>query len=219
MTPERLQIVDAVLARRQPDLTVLLEQVYKPHNFSAIIRSCDAVGIPSVHAIAHHSGIPEYAHITSGAHKWVEVTPHQNLNSAFTKLKADGYQMVVTNLSPKAVDFRSVDFCKPTALVFGTEQTGVSAEALAMADTEVMIPMLGMTPSLNVSVACAVLLYEAQRQRQQAGLYEQIRLSPAVHQRLRFEWLHPVLSEFCLKHNLPYPKLNEKGDLLESIPH
>ncbi len=197
----------------------MLEQIYKPHNFSAIIRSCDAVGIPQIHAVAHHSGIPEYSHITSGAHKWVELTPHNSLSTAFENLKSAGYQMVVTNLSAQAVDFRSVDYCKPTALVFGTEQTGVSAEAVEMADTEVMIPMLGMTPSLNVSVACAVLLYEVQRQRQQAGLYEQTQLNPVVHARLRFEWLHPVLSEFCRKKNLVYPKLDENGDLLESIPH
>ncbi len=219
MTPERLRIVDAVLSRRQPDLTVLLEQVYKPHNFSAIIRSCDAVGIPQVHAVAHHSGIPEYTHITSGAHKWVELTPHENLSTAFENLKAAGYQMVVTNLSSQAVDFRSIDYCKPTALVFGTEQTGVSAQAVEMADTEVVIPMLGMTPSLNVSVACAVLLYEIQRQRQEAGLYDQIRLSSEEYKRLRFEWLHPVLSEFCRKHELAYPRLDENGDLLDKIPH
>ena len=219
MTPERLKTVDAVLARRQPDLTVLLEQIYKPHNFSAIIRSCDAVGIPSVHAVAHQRGVPEYTHISSGAHKWVEVETHKNVSTAFKELKANGFQIVVTHLSSQAVDFRSLDYCKPTALVFGTEKFGVSSEALIMADAEVIIPMLGMTPSLNVSVACAVLLYEVQRQRQQAGLYEQIRLNPEEAASLRFQWLHPALTKFCRKHKLKYPKLDENGDLLESIPH
>ncbi len=219
MTPERLRIVDAVLARRQPDLTVLLEQVYKPHNFSAIIRSCDAVGIPKVHAVAHHSGVPEYAHISSGAHKWVEVEAHKNISAAYKQLKAAGYQLVVTHLSAQAIDFRTLDYCQPTALVFGTEKTGVSSQALKMADAEVIVPMVGMTPSLNVSVACAVILYEVQRQRQQAGLYQQMRLPPEERDRLRFEWLHPILTDFCRRHQLSYPKLDANGDLLETIPH
>ncbi|MBE9549078.1 MAG: tRNA (guanosine(18)-2'-O)-methyltransferase TrmH [Proteobacteria bacterium] len=218
MTPERLSRVDTVLARRQPDLTVLLEKVYKPHNFSAILRSCDAVGIPRVYAVPHDWGIPEIGHITSGAHKWLEVEEHENAGSAIRQLKQDGFQVVAAHLSDRAVDFREVDYCRPTAVVMGTEKTGVTAETLANIDTEIIIPMLGMTPSLNVSVACAVILYEAQRQRQQAGLYRKCRLAPAEHARLRFEWLHPVLTDYCRRHKLAYPTLDENGDLAEPFP-
>ncbi len=219
MTPERLLRVDNVLARRQPDLTVLLEKVYKPHNFSAILRSCDAVGIPRVHAVPHEWGIPEYCHISSGAHKWLEVEEHASANSAIRKLKKDGFQILAAHLSECAVDFREVDYCKPTALVLGTEKTGVSTATLSAIDTEIIIPMQGMTPSLNVSVACAIILYEAQRQRQAAGLYQQSRLDTDEHARLRFEWLHPVLAEYCKRHKLPYPSLDENGDLTEPLEH
>ena len=218
MTPERLARVDAVLARRQPDLTVLLEKVYKPHNFSAVLRSCDAVGIPRVYAVPHDWGIPEYGHISSGAHKWLEVEEHADAGSALKQLKNDGLQIVAAHLSTKAIDFREVDYCRPTAIVMGTEKTGVTVETLADVDAEVIIPMLGMTPSLNVSVACAVILYEAQRQRQAAGLYQQSRLAPDEYARLRFEWLHPVLTDYCQRHKLTYPGLDENGDLAEPFP-
>lgn len=218
MTPERLSRVDTVLARRQPDLAVLLEKVYKPHNFSAILRSCDAVGIPRVYAVPHDWGIPEYNHISSGAHKWLEVEEHANTGSAIKQLKQTGFQLVAAHLSDQAIDFRKVDYCRPTAIIMGTEKTGVTPQTLANVDTEIIIPMLGMTPSLNVSVACAVILYEAQRQRQQAGLYRQCRLAPEEHAHLRFEWLYPVLTDYCRRHKLPYPPLDENGDLTEPFP-
>lgn len=218
MTPERLARVDGVLARRQPDLAVLLEKVYKPHNFSAVLRNCDAVGIPRVYAVPHAWGIPEYIHISSGAHKWLEVEEQQDAVSATKKLKAKGFQIVAAHLSARAIDYRQVDYCQPTALVLGTEKTGVSPKTLSEVDTEVIIPMLGMTPSLNVSVACAVILYEAQRQRQVAGLYRQCRLPQKEHTRLRFEWLHPVLAEYCQRHQLVYPALDQFGELREAFP-
>lgn len=218
MTPERLARVDGVLARRQPDLTVLLEKVYKPHNFSAVLRSCDAVGIPRVYAVPHAWGIPEYGHISSGAHKWLEVEEQQNATIAIKKLKAEGFQIVAAHLSVRAVNYHQVDYCKPTVLVMGTEKTGVSPESLSEVDTEVIIPMLGMTPSLNVSVACAVILYEAQRQRQAAGFYQKCRLPQEEHARLRFEWLHPLLADYCQRHELAYPELEQNGELTEAFP-
>lgn len=116
------------------------------------------------------------------------------------------------------MDYREVDYTQPTALLLGTELFGVSEAALEFADRRVMIPMEGMTQSLNVSVACSLVLYEAQRQRSAAGMYDLPRLDAETRERLRFEWLHPKLAAFCRARDLPYPKLDREGELAEDMP-
>mgnify|MGYP001812815451 FL=1 len=100
----------------------------------------------------------------------------------------------------------------------GSELFGVSDETLSFVDQQINIPMMGVTQSLNVSVACAVVLYEAQRQRQAADMYDQCRLDDETLARQRFEWLHPVLTTYCKKNRLRYPSLDESGDLAETMP-
>ena len=107
---------------------------------------------------------------TATGSQWVDAKTHQSTLEAIQHLKADGMQVVVTNLSETSIDYRAVDYTKPTAILMGQEKYGITEEALKHADTQVMIPMVGMVQSLNVSVATAVILYEAQRQREQAGL-------------------------------------------------
>jgi tRNA (guanosine-2'-O-)-methyltransferase len=219
LTPERRQRLDAVLSRRQPDLTVLAENLHKPRNFSALIRTCDAVGIQRVHAVPGETHPRKHWHTSQGAEKWVELQCHESTTMAVEWLRARGFQMIAGHLADDAVDYREVDYTRPTALLIGTELFGVSDPAVALADRLIHIPMLGMSQSLNVSVACAVVLYEAQRQRQSAGMYEGgPHLDQATHERLRFEWLHPKLAEFCRERDLDYPALDEDGDLLEALP-
>ncbi len=178
ITERRRQRIAEMLARRQPDLTVLMERVRKPHNFAAILRTCDAVGIHEAHAVTGGEALPDLGGTTRGAHKWVSVVRHADTPAAIAHLKAQGFLCYAAHLSATAVDFRSIDYTQPAALIAGTECHGVSPEALALADRQITIPMLGMTASLNVSVACAVVLYEAQRQRQAAGFYDRPRLDP-----------------------------------------
>jgi tRNA (guanosine-2'-O-)-methyltransferase len=207
-----------VLARRQPDLTVLAENLHKPRNFSALIRTCDAVGIQWVHAVPGETSPRRHWHTSQGAEKWVELVCHRSTARACASLRQSGFQLVAAHLDETAVDFREVDYTRPTALLLGTELFGVSDTAARQADRLIRIPMLGMSQSLNVSVACAIVLYEAQRQRESAGLYRGPRLNPADHARLRFEWLHPKLARFCQRHGLDYPALDEEGELLEPLP-
>lgn len=214
MTPERRQRVDEVLARRQPDLTVLAENLHKPRNFSAVVRTCESVGVADLHAVYEGSAPPQHWHTCQGAIKWVDVHAHAGIDAACEQLKKGGFRLVAAHLSDQAVDYRQVDFTKPTALVIGTELFGVSNETLRQADEEICIPMLGMSQSLNVSVACAIVLYEAVAQRQSAGMYDQPRLPAARLQHLRFEWLHPVVAEYCRERGLDYPALDENGDML-----
>jgi tRNA (guanosine-2'-O-)-methyltransferase len=218
MTDRRRQKVDTVLAQRQPDLTVLAERLHKPRNFSAIIRSCDSVGINQVHAVPGDDGLAIHWNTSQGAEKWVSVQAHDNLEAACSHLHANGFQLVAAHLSDDAVDYRDIDYTLPTALVVGTELFGVSEEALALADRQLMIPMKGMTQSLNVSVACAIVLYEAMRQREAAGLYGQRQLDPETRDRQRFEWLHPAVTRFCQERGMDYPELDEEGNVVGDFP-
>jgi tRNA (guanosine-2'-O-)-methyltransferase len=214
----RRDTVDAVLARRQPDLTVLAECLHKPRNFSAILRSCDAVGINEVHAVPGEDGLNVYRTASQGAEKWVRVQRHANLADACAQLRGAGFQLVAAHLSDAAVDYRDIDYTRPTALLVGTELFGVSEAAVAEADREIVIPMQGMAQSLNVSVACAIVLFEAMRQREAAGLYACRRLRGAAWRRQRFEWLHPRVARFCRERGIDYPELDERGRITGSFP-
>jgi tRNA (guanosine-2'-O-)-methyltransferase len=218
MTDQRRQKIDAVLADRQPDLTVLAECLHKPRNFSAIVRTCDAVGINKLHAVAGEDQMEIHWKTSQGAEKWVKVQAHDDLPSACRHLENRGFQLVAAHLSQEAVDYRELDYTVPTALVVGTELFGVSEAAQALCDRQVMIPMKGMTQSLNVSVACAIVLYEAMRQREAAGLFGKQRLDPALLEKQRFEWMHPAVARFCQERNLDYPGQDEEGNVVGSFP-
>ncbi len=201
----------AVLDRRQPDLTVLLDNVHKPHNLSAILRSCDAVGVFEAHAVWRGARF-RARHLTSGGTgRWVAVRTHPNLPSAVDRLHREGLQIVVAHPEVSSVDFREIDYTRPTAVLLGAELDGVSAPSLALADQRARIPMQGMGQALNVSVAAALLLFEAERQRTAAGMYDATRLSPALHRDTLFEWAHPRVAACCRRHGAPFPDLDEDG--------
>lgn len=218
MTPERCARLDAVLAMRQPDLTVFAENLHKPRNFSAMVRNCDAVGINAMHVLTDDEDVRNHWNTSQGAEKWMRIQTHSNAEDACTHLKANGFQLVAAHLSAAATDYRDVDYTRPTALVLGTELFGVSDITLSYVDEQISIPMMGVSQSLNVSVACAIVLYEAQQQRQAAGLYKHCRLDAETLRCQRFEWLHPVLADYCQRHHLEYPALGESGELEAPLP-
>jgi tRNA (guanosine-2'-O-)-methyltransferase len=218
MTDRRRQKIDRVLGDRQPDLTVLAESLHKPRNFSAIVRTCDAVGVNTLHAVPGDDGLAIHWNTSQGAEKWVRVQPHEDLDTACRSLKSEGFQLIAAHLSDAAVDYRELDYTAPTALILGTELFGVSESALRWSDRQVTIPMRGMTQSLNVSVACAIVLYEAMRQREAAGLYGARRLDADEREAQRFEWMHPAVARFCRERGLDYPEMNEAGDITGSLP-
>ncbi len=213
MTPERFRTMKAALARRQPDLTVLADDVHKPHNIAALLRTCDAVGIFEIHAVGSHSGFKRARGISGGTAPRVGARMHGALIPAMEALKASGFQMVAAHLTGDAVDYRDVDYTRPTVLLLGSELRGVSAEAAALADHHASLPMRGLATSLNVSVAAALFLYEAARQREAAGLYATCRLSAEVFARTLFEWCHPDIAARCRVRGLPYPPLTADGDM------
>ena len=215
MTPERLERITKMLQHRQPDLTVCMESVHKPHNLAAVVRTCDAVGVNNVHAVWSIRPTKVSGGTATGSQNWVKVHSHDNIAAAIKELKAQGMQVLATNLSDSAVDFRDIDYTKPTAILMGQEKTGISAEALALADQDIIIPMVGMVQSLNVSVATATILYEAQRQRDNAGMYQgESKLSAEEQHKIFFEGGHPVYAKACKRKGLAYPELDAEGQIV-----
>jgi tRNA (guanosine-2'-O-)-methyltransferase len=181
-----------VLDRRQPTLTVVLEDVHDPHNASAVLRSCDAVGVLDVHLVYVTEEPPRksFGRSTSAsAAKWIRLHQHDSIEDCYARLREQGFLIAATALEPDSRDFYSLNLTEPTALVFGNEMRGVSEAAIAGADCTVYIPMQGMVESLNISVSCAVSLYEAMRQRAAAGMYDQPQLTDAERIEIRDEWL------------------------------
>ena len=217
MTPERFHRVKHVLDARQPDLTVLLDNVHKPHNFSAILRSCDAVGVLEAHGVWPEQRLRPMHHTSGGSGKWVNVVTHHTLAEAMDRLRAQGFALYTAHLSTTSRDYREVDYTRPCAIVLGAELTGLSRAAVQAADEHLVVPMNGMVQSLNVSVAAAVILFEAQRQRLAAGLYRTSRLAPAVYRNTLFEWLHPNVAEYCRKQGCDYPSLDEHGEIVDFV--
>ena len=149
MNLQRYARICEMLARRQPDLTVCMEQVHKPHNVSAVIRTADAVGVHEVHAIWPGSRMRTMASAAAGSNSWVQVKTHRTIGEAVTHLKGQGMQILATHLSDNAVDFREIDYTRPTCILMGQEKTGITQEALDLADQDIIIPMIGMVQSLN----------------------------------------------------------------------
>ena len=212
MQPERYQRIRDVLEKRQTDLTVCLENVHKPHNVSAIVRTCDAVGIHRVHTVWEKKY--QFRRGTAvGSQQWVRQTNHDTIGEAMAALKGQGMQVLVTHVSDTAVDFRDIDYTKPTAVLFGQEKYGATDEAKAMADHDIVIPMMGMVQSLNVSVAAALVLYEAQRQRTIAGMYNTQQLPEQECQALAFQNGYPRLFKLCQRKGLALPPINSHGEI------
>ena len=214
MTPERFEKIKTILNKRQPDLTVVLDNVHKPHNIAAILRSCDAVGISSIHAKSKNSQIGLNLKAASGSNHWVNVNVHDNLSELFQSIAKDDCTICVANNSMNAIDFRDVDYTRPTAIILGAELDGVSKDSISFANQEIKIPMNGMVESLNVSVANAVILYEIQRQRKEAGLYDFKRLKKNDYDKLLFEFSYPEVAKILKKEGKPYPELDETGQII-----
>jgi tRNA (guanosine-2'-O-)-methyltransferase len=190
MTEERRQKFEKVLARRQNDLTVVLENVIDPHNISAVMRSCDAVGIQEIYVL--NTKIPRHKkwgfHSSRSAAKWITVHQFEDVVVCFNAIRKNYSSIFTTCLTTNSISLYSMDLTSSMALVFGNEQYGVSDEINAMADGSFVIPQVGMIQSLNISVACAVTLYEAFRQKHIAGHYKNQNIPQEQYDQLFNQW-------------------------------
>jgi len=190
MTPERSERLLSVMNKRQPDLAVVLENVFDPHNISAVMRTCDAVGIQDIYVL--NTKIPRHkkwgARSSSSAAKWLTVHQYDHAENCFADLRKSYSRIYTTHLSSDAVSLYELDFRESVALVFGNEHAGVSEEIRQLADGNFIIPQMGIIRSLNISVACAVSIYEAMRQKMNAGHYERQRMPSERAGSLLNEW-------------------------------
>lgn len=200
-----------MLLHRQPDLTVIMDNVNKAHNLSAIIRSCDGVGIREIHAVSYRKSIYAEQNAAAGASKWLTLNLYPDIATAYRTVSECGMQILVATGKEGAVNYREIDYTVPTALVVGAEWDGISEKAIQGADHAITVPMLGMVESLNVSVATAVILFEAQRQRAEKGMYSKPRLNVECFERMLFEYSYPRLSRELREKELPYPQLDAEG--------
>jgi len=189
LTERRLNKIINVVKARQHSLRVVVENVHDPHNVSAIFRTCDAVGVSKISLLYTQEKFPKISRISSSsANKWIEKEHFSNTEECFKSLKNEGFIIYSTLLDENAKSIYDIDFTEKVAIVMGNEHRGVSEEAAKLSDGTIYIPMRGMIQSLNVSVATAVTLYEAQRQRMLKGMYENPELPEDKVESMIDEW-------------------------------
>lgn len=157
MTPERFQKIKAVLSRRQPDLTVLADDVHKSHNISAVLRTCDAVGVHRIHAISTGGEIRHHHMISGGSQRWVGIAVHPTSEAAILTLKNQGWHLAAAHPTEGAQDYRNVDYTRKIAILLSSELEGLTPSVVKKADEIIAIPTNGFVASLNVSVAAALI--------------------------------------------------------------
>lgn len=189
ITEKRKKRIDAVLAQRQKDLTLVMDNIWDPHNVSAVLRSCDAFGVSDVHLYYTTSQWPDLGKKSSAsAKKWVRRTRHLDPGSMIEQLRQNGGQVLRTGFSETARPVMDFDFTQPTAIILSNEHNGTAPEVAELVPDEIYIPMHGMVQSFNVSVAAAIVLYEASTQRQRAGMYENPTFDAEELEQLKKEW-------------------------------
>ncbi len=201
------------LQRRQPDLTIVIEDVHDPHNVSAMLRSCDAVGVAGAHLVYTVEERPELSKgVSASALRWLDLHSHESIPACYAALRERGFAIYATSLTHDATDLYDLDLTGPVAILLGNETRGASDEAVALADGCVYIPMMGMVESLNVSVACAVILYEALRQRLAAGRYDEPSLAADdIDARLRAWLLRDGRDPEAASHEVPPGQLRARN--------
>jgi tRNA (guanosine-2'-O-)-methyltransferase len=182
MNEVRREKLQQVLNKRQFNITVVMENVHDPHNISAVMRTCDAVGIQDIYIL--NSNIPEHkkfgAKSSSSAAKWLTIHTFSDTAACITALRKKYNKIYTTHLTDNATQLYDLNLTDSIALVFGNEHAGVSDEIRSLADGNFIIPQVGIIQSLNISVACAVTIYEAFRQKSLAHHY--VQPNPAFEQ-------------------------------------
>jgi tRNA (guanosine-2'-O-)-methyltransferase len=196
VTADKRQRLDAALAARTNHLTVVIEDIFQPHNASAVLRTCECFGLSDVHIVEQHHRYRPNPDITMGAHKWLRLqryrqAGHDNPRQCIERLRANGYRIIATALTDHAVTLDQLAIDDKCALCFGTEETGLSSAFLEAADATVTIPMYGFTQSLNISVSVAICLHQLRSRMLQNNIPPA--LGPQDHLELQYHWLLKIL--------------------------
>ena len=217
--PRRFERIKNVLNCRMKNLTVLVEAVNKPHNLSAILRTCDAAGVFEANFISEKDKVKTFNSTAQGSQKWVKLNNHETTISAVSELKKKGFKLYGTTLNERSTDYRNFDYSENTCFVLGAEKWGLSDQLISKVDESIFIPMSGMVQSLNVSVAASILLFEAIRQRESKSLLplKGEGLSAEEYEKTLFEWSYPELASIYRKSGNKYPKINQYGQINEIV--
>ena len=215
----RFERIKNVLNCRMKNLTVLVEAVNKPHNLSAILRTCDAAGVFEANFICEKDKVKTFNSTAQGSQKWVKLNNHETTISAVSELKKKGFKLYGTTLNERSTDYRNFDYSENTCFVLGAEKWGLSDQLISKVDESIFIPMSGMVQSLNVSVAASILLFEAIRQRESKSLLplKGEGLSAEEYEKTLFEWSYPELASIYRKSGNKYPKINQYGEINEVV--
>jgi tRNA (guanosine-2'-O-)-methyltransferase len=179
MTDARKNRIQDVLDKRQNDITIVLENIFDPHNIAAVLRTCDAVGIMEIfvlNTMKPNHGSYENRRSSSAA-KWMMVHHFSDPVECFTAVKMKYKKVYSTHMSEASKSLYALDMTEPIALVFGNERQGLTQASLSFCDGNFIVPQVGMIQSLNISVACAVTLYEAFRQKNALNHYHQPKIN------------------------------------------
>jgi tRNA (guanosine-2'-O-)-methyltransferase len=189
---KRLNKIKAVANARQHSFHLVLENVHDPHNVSAVLRTCDAAGIPEVSLLYYLEKFPRIGKKSSAsAVKWIQKEKYTDIKECYANLRSKGFKIYATSLTGETQNLYDTNLTEKCAVILGNEHRGVSDEAADLADAKLFIPMFGMVQSLNISVAAAIIIYEAVRQRLTKGLYNKSTLSKKE--------LDKVIDEWCSK--------------------
>jgi len=190
LTVRRENRIREVASKRQTDVVLVIENVHDPHNIGAVLRTCDSVGVTEVFVVYSDSHLDQdtldlglKSKTSSGAYKWVQTTLFHTVADCIDELRKRKLQILGTHLLQSAQSIYDSNFEVPIAIVLGNERIGLSKEMLDALDGNIFIPQVGMVKSLNISVACAVILYELYRQRELKGQYDSNELHTDLEQR------------------------------------
>lgn len=190
MTNERVEKINKLLDNKQNDITLILEDIEDPHNIAAVMRSCDAIGIMEIYVVntTQKSSQRWGDKSSASANKWLPVHIFQDIESCIAVVRNKYPRIISTYLNTAAHNMYEIDFTLPTAIIFGNEHRGVSQKAMELSDANMVIPQMGIIQSLNISVACAVTLYEAYRQKNNKQHYEVRKINNVEKQFLLEFW-------------------------------
>ncbi|MEX0608238.1 MAG: RNA methyltransferase [Balneolaceae bacterium] len=191
-TESRWQKIEEVVEQRTRHITVVVEDIYQPHNASAVLRSCDGFGIQDVHIIENRNPFEASDQVTIGADRWLTLHRYNepktnNTKHCFDKLKSEGYQVIATTPHEEESNLNDFPIDDKIALVFGSELEGISEQAKAMADGFLKIPMSGFSESFNISVSAAICLHNVSRRLRSSN--NNWRLTTDEIELLKIEWL------------------------------
>lgn len=187
LSDNRRQLFDRLAEQRTRHVCVVIEDIFQPHNASAVLRSCDCFGVQDVHIIEQHNRYTPSSEVAMGSNKWVDYYKYTDTLQAYKQLRDRGYRIVATTPHDNDTLINQLDITQPIALVFGTELTGLTQTAINNADGFVKIPMYGFTESFNISVSAALSLFSVtERMRSTPGI--DWKLSPAEQLKLKLYW-------------------------------